>query len=145
MITLRRSARTAQAGFTLIEIMIAVAIVGLMLAVVGPALYRQFAGASESAAKNQMASLKQAVGTYYIDTLRYPDKLSDLVRKPADPTLAAKWKGPYLETDEVPYDPWDNAYQYKKTPGGKHPYEIYSYGPEGRDTPREKWIYLWKQ
>lgn len=136
---------TIQEGFTLIEIMIAVAIVGLMLAIIGPAVYRRFAGATESAARSQMASLKTAIGTYYIDTIRYPDKLSDLIKKPADPKLAAKWKGPYLEADEIPDDPWGNPYQYRKTLGGKHPYELYSYGSdEGKDTPKEKWIQAWK-
>jgi general secretion pathway protein G len=142
MATLKKSARD---GFTLIEILIAIAIVGLMLAIVGPAVYRRFAGATESAAKNQLAAFKQAIGMYYIDLARYPDKLSDLVRKPADPKLAEKWKGPYLEVDEIPDDPWGSTYQYKRTPGERHPYELYSYGSEeGRATPKEKWIQVWK-
>ena len=130
-------------GFTLIEILIAVAIVGLMLAVVGPALYRRLAGASVSAAENQLRQLKTSIGTYYIDLNRYPEKLSDLVRKPKDPKLAKKWRHSYLESDEVPEDPWGNPYQYKKTPGGKHQYELYSWGKEGRDTPKEQWISVW--
>lgn len=135
--------KTIREGFTLIEIMIAVAIVGLMLAIIGPAVYRRFAGATESAARSQMASLKTAIGTYYIDTIRYPDRLSNLIIKP--PAVAAKWRGPYLEADEVPDDPWGNPYQYKKTPpGGKHPYELYSYGPNGKEAPKEEWIHAWK-
>ena len=135
---------TVREGFTLIEIMIAVAIVGLMLAIIGPAVYRRFAGATESAARSQLASLKTAIGTYYIDTVRYPDRLSELIKN-TDQKLAAKWKGPYLEIDEIPDDPWGNPYQYKKTPGGRHPYDLYSYGSdEGKDTPKEKWIHAWK-
>lgn len=131
---MQNSAKQLRKGFTLIEILIAVAIVGLMLAVVGPAVYRRLAGATEDAAKSQINAFKNSIGMYYIDLKTYPNRLIELIKKPTDPNLASKWKGGYLGEgeEEVPLDPWNNPYQYKRTPGGPHPYELYSFGENGQ-------------
>ena len=136
--------KCAREGFTLIEILIAVAIVGLMLAVVGPGLVRRLAGAKETAAKSQMTSFKSAITMYYIDVKRYPTKLTDLIKKPADPNIAPSWKGPYLDEDEIPLDPWTNSYKYELKAYKGHPYTLYSYGPNGKDAPSSEWIHVWK-
>lgn len=132
--------RGARDGFTLMEILIAVAIVAIMGVLVGPNLMKRFAGAQTTKAETSLKGLKASIQTYYLDNNSYPEKLRDLVKKP---TNAKKWSGPYLEGGMLPEDPWGGRYQYKRTPGSKHPYELYSYGAEGKGSPKEDWISVW--
>lgn len=124
--------RTTQTGFTLIEILIAISIVGFLLAVLVPTIIRRGAAAEKQAAKTQMAQVKQSIDLYRLDVGRYPVKLLDLAKKPSDPKLASKWQGPYMDED-VLEDKWGQPYIYRLTPGGAHPYELYSLGPEGTE------------
>jgi general secretion pathway protein G len=131
-------ARTAREGFTLIEILIAVAIVAIMVVTVGPNLMRMAFKGKKDATKVRLAGVKQSLNTYFLDASEYPEKLRDLVKKPAE---AKKWDGPYL--DEEPRDAWDRRFQYKRTPGGKHPYDLYSFGENGQGSPKEEWLSVW--
>jgi len=129
--------KTAKKGFTLLEILIAVSIVGTLLAIFGPMVYRQLAQATTKTARLKMDQLKGAINLYHADTQRYPTKLIDLVKKPADPKIAAKWTGPYVEEDALE-DPWGQTFRYKPTPGTKHPYELYTM-PEDSDERISAW------
>lgn len=130
--------RTTRAGFTLIEILVAVAIVAVMGVLVGPMLMKQFFGAQEKAAMASLKGIDSAIKLFYLDNNKYPEKLADLVKKPAD---VKRWNQ-YLEAE--PRDPWGYKFVYKLTPGGKHPYELQSYGSDaGKNAPKEGWISVW--
>lgn len=139
------SAHNTQKGFTLIEILIAVAIVALAAVTVGPTLFNLLSGQKHKIVKNQMRQINTAIQTFYADTNQFPQMLNDLVRQPADPDIAKNWhKGSYLGGDSVPKDPWGNKYKYELTPGGAHPYELFSRGANGKQAPRAEWISVWK-
>lgn len=76
-------------------------------------------------------------------TGQYPARLNDLLKKPADEKIARKWEGPYLKAKEVPEDAWGSKYVYKLTPQAEHKYDLYSYGPNGKGSPKEEWISVW--
>lgn len=130
--------RSAREGFTLMEILIAVAIVAIMVVTVGPNIMKMAFRGKKDATKVRLAGTKQSLQAYYLDMSEYPEKLRDLVKKPAE---AKKWDGPYI--DEEPRDGWDRRFQYKRTAGGKHPYELYSFGSNGQGAPKEEWISVW--
>lgn len=131
---------TNRSGFSLIEILIAVAIVGLMAVVVGPAMWNLLGFGRRGQTKASMQGIKTSILHYHLDTNAYPEKLDDLIQRPEEERIANKWYGPYLEAEEVPRDGWDNPFIYRRAPGKRPPYELYSYGPEGPDAPEEQWI-----
>lgn len=115
-------------GFTLIEILIVIAIIGLLMAFLAPRFLGQQEKANISAAKIGLKQIQGAITLYKTNVGRSPERLIDLVEKPLDEKAAQRWRGPYL--DDLPEDPWGNDFEYRKTPGEKHPYELYSEGPE---------------
>lgn len=131
----------AKAGFTLVEIMIAITIVAIMAAVGGAAINTYLKRAKKSATKTTMKNLKTGIREFKEEVGQYPQKLNDLVQKPRD-DRAKKWDGPYgiEDVEEIPEDPWGNPYVYKvNPPGSKHPYELYSEGPEGEGPKIDVW------
>ena len=127
-------------GFSLIEIMIAVAIMAILAAVLVPQFTSYIRESRESATNATLAAVKQAITLYHAKINQYPSTLRDLIRKPSDPRAAAKWRSSFLETDDVPRDGWDNEIQYRKTAGGAKPYELYSYGANGPEAPANEWL-----
>ncbi len=126
----------AQKGFTLIEIMIAAAIVtGIMAAVAGLIYYYQ-GEIKKSQARTVMQTIKVAIMRYQNDTNKYPETLRHLVKSES----VKGYQGPYLPEGQVPLDPWGNKFQYRVTPGQPKPYELFSYGQNGRSTPKDQWI-----
>lgn len=121
-------------GFTLIEILVVLGILGLLMAVLIPGTMYYIAQAKYTAANSKMQRIQAGIQMYNLATGKYPKSLTDLVRKPADQKVAAKWRGPYgvKDIDDLE-DPWENPFQYKLTPGGTHPYELYSIGEKGED------------
>jgi general secretion pathway protein G len=104
--------RRGQAGVTLIEMLVVVVIIGLFVALVAPNMFRSADKARVTAAKNQIANLMTALGTYKLDTGLFPTTeqgLEALRVKPADATL---WSGPYTEKD-IPKDPWGHDFVYR--------------------------------
>ena len=120
------------AGFTLIEMLVVLVIIGLIMGLVGPRVLNYLTDARVKAAKLQIEALSSALDLYYLDTGRYPsssDGLSALVRRPSN---ADSWNGPYLKGGAVPADPWKNDYIYR-APGDNAPFEIMSLGSDGRE------------
>lgn len=127
----RRSAREGERGFTLVEMLVVITIIGLIMALVGPRVLNYLGESKVKAAHIQIESLSSALDLFYLDNGRYPSSeegLSALVQRPAN---AASWNGPYLKTASVPSDPWGHAYLYR-SPAEHAPYEIASYGPSGQ-------------
>jgi general secretion pathway protein G len=138
--------RIARAGFSLMEIMIAVTILGLVMAMVAPALQNTLRKGKIRTAKSSLKGFQQGIEEYQMEVGKLPQTLKDLIKKPRDEAAAKKWEGPYLKkADEIPVDPFENPFVYKLTPGAKHPYEMYSRGPNGADAPKEEWISVWDE
>jgi general secretion pathway protein G len=123
--------RARRAGFTLLELLVVIVIIGLLAAYVGPRLFAQLGKSEVTIAKAQMESFEKSLDTFRLDVGRYPtteEGLAALMTAP--PAVAAKWNGPYLKKG-VPSDPWGNAYQYR-APGAKNEYEIVTTGKDGQ-------------
>jgi general secretion pathway protein G len=132
-------------GFSLMEIMIVVAIMGLLVAMSVTYLASYMEDARKGKTRAHLALIKNEITRYYSHTSRFPRSLDDLVDKPEnDDSLAKKWNGPYFENGIIPKDGWDRDFYYELTPGGKHPYELYSYGKEGEEGPENQRINLWE-
>lgn len=130
-------------GFTFIELVIAITILAILGAIVGPPMLRYISKAGESAATSSLKSIKTAIDSYKGDTGKFPNTLSDLVYRPTDPKAGRNWKGPYLE--KLQEDPWHNEFQYRPgRVGATPPYELFSYGKDGEGSPQESWIDVWK-
>ena len=120
------------AGFTLIEMLVVLVIIGLIMGLVGPRVLTYLTDARVKAAKLQIEALSSALDLYFLDTGRYPSSsegLQALVRKPGNIDV---WNGPYLKGGQVPQDPWKNEYLYR-APGQNSPFEIMSLGADGRE------------
>ena len=122
-----------KAGYSLIEIMIVLAIIGLIVALVGPRFFAQFDKAKVTTATTQAKSLKEALHTMNLDIGRYPTEqegLRLLVQAGGDG--AQGWQGPYLSSADLPKDPWKNDYIYVAPADGQDP-RVGSFGADGKE------------
>ena len=124
------SRRTASAGFTLIEMMVVMVIIGLLMALVGPRFIRQEEKAKVGAAHAQIELLGTALDTFRLDVGRYPSTQEGLASLRQRPFGTDRWDGPYLKKD-LPKDPWDHPYYYRSPGEAGRPYDLYSYGADG--------------
>jgi general secretion pathway protein G len=127
----RTPSRLARAGFTLLELLVVIVIIGLLAAYVGPKYFSQLGKSEVTVAKAQIEAFDKSLDTYRLDVGRYPsaeEGLNALMAAP--PSAGAKWNGPYLKKG-VPQDPWGHPYQYR-SPGSKGEYEILSLGKDGQ-------------
>ena len=119
-----------QRGFSLIELLVVIIILGLIAGLVGPRLFGRVGQSKQATAKAQIELFGAALDQYRLDVGSYPSTsvgLDALVRNPNVPN----WAGPYLKKPEVPSDPWGKPYQYKCCPGDHGEYDIISYGFDG--------------
>lgn len=126
------AARAGEAGFTLIEMLVVITIIGLIMALVAPRVLNYLAESKVKAAKIQIESFGNALDLYYLDEGRYPTSSQGLVALVQRPEDSATWNGPYLKGGVVPADPWGNAYVYR-SPGQHGAYDIVSYGADGHE------------
>src|SRR6478736_8922241 len=120
-----------QDGFTLVEMLVVITIIGLIMGLIGPRVLNYLGESKVKAARIQLQSFASALDLYYLDAGRFPstaEGLAALVRQ--TPGVAA-WNGPYLKGGSVPNDPWNHAYIYR-SPGDHSPYDIMSYGSDGQ-------------
>lgn len=119
------------AGFTLLELLVVVAIIGLLAAYVGPRYVAQLGKSEVTAARAQIEALARALESYRVDNGNYPPSANGLIALRIRPANQPHWNGPYLQKD-VPLDPWGNAYVYRPTSTGGRDFELLSYGRDGR-------------
>ncbi|NOU25062.1 MAG: type II secretion system major pseudopilin GspG [Methylotenera sp.] len=117
-------------GFTLLELLVVMVIIGLLVSYVGPKYFSQLSKSEVKTAKAQIHALKKALDIYRLDNGAYPNQESGLEALVNAPQGNGKWKGPYLEKG-VPNDPWDHAYIYR-IPGENAEFDLFSYGADGR-------------
>jgi general secretion pathway protein G len=137
----RLAARLSR-GFTLLEILVVLVIIGLLAGLVGPRLLSQLDRAKVTTAETQIKMLKGALETMRLDLGRFPsaeEGLQILVSPPTDGAMRQRWRGPYLD-GQLPMDPWGNPYQYDPRGRDTNPFTLYSYGPDGRTAPAETYI-----
>ena len=126
------NSRAAEHGFTLVEMLVVITIIGLIMALVGPRVLNYLTDSKIKAAKIQIESFSNSLELFYLDTGRYPNSsegLQALVR----PEFAIQgWNGPYLRSSSIPKDPWGHPYAYR-TPGQNRTYDILSFGSDGQE------------
>lgn len=133
MVRSKSVSRLRARGFTLLEMLVVLAIIGLIAGLVGPRLFRKVDQSRITAATIQIKQLRGAVENLRLDIGRYPtaqEGLALLNKPPADAALASRWRGPYLE-ETVPLDPWSKAYQYSLPGRDGQPFALFSYGADG--------------
>lgn len=121
-----------QQGFTLVEMLVVITIIGLIMGLIGPRVLNYLSESKVKTARIQLQSFASALDLFYLDAGRFPstsEGLAALIRQ--TPGVAA-WNGPYLKGGNVPKDPWSNGYVYR-SPGEHGPYDIISYGADGQE------------
>lgn len=127
--TTGRQTTTREKGFTLLELLVVLVVLGLLAGLVAPKYFKQLSKSEVKAARTQIAAICKAIDLYRIDTGHYPtieQTLSALVQRPQN---EQRWNGPYLPKD-VPADPWGRPYLYV-APGSHGEYDAFSYGKDG--------------
>jgi general secretion pathway protein G len=123
-----------QHGFTLVEMLVVLLIIGLFAGLIGPRLFTRVDKSKVETAQVQIKMIKGALETLRLDTGRFPDTeegLSLLFHPPQNERLRQLWHGPYLDED-VPLDPWGNPYQYQIPGRDGRPFALYSLGADGK-------------
>jgi general secretion pathway protein G len=118
------------AGFTLLELLVVMVIIGLLAGYVGPRYFAQIGKSEVKTARAQIQAFGKALDTYRLDVGRYPTTEQGLDALFARPENESKWQGPYLQK-AAPADPWGNKYMYR-SPGEHGDYDLMSYGRDGK-------------
>ena len=117
------------AGFTLLELLIVMIIIGLLAALIGPKMIGRVGESRQTVAKQQIEGFSSALEMYKLDTTKYPTREQGLEALVTQPQGITNWKGPYLKKKFIPKDPWGNNYVYTY-PGEHGDYDIVSYGAD---------------
>ena len=125
-----RRATRSNRGFTLLELLVVIVIIGLLAGLVAPRYFDQIGKSNTKVAKAQIDSLEKALDQYRLDVGRYPTTEAGLASLYTKPQNVEKWEGPSLKKP-VPLDPWGNPYLYK-SPGDHGDYDLFSYGSDGK-------------
>jgi general secretion pathway protein G len=117
-------------GFTLLELLVVIVIIGLLAGYVGPRYFAQVGKSEVKVARAQIDAFEKALDNYRLDVGRYPSTEQGLAALEAPPDSEARWQGPYLKK-AIPLDPWGKPYQYR-APGEKGEFDLYSWGKDGQ-------------
>lgn len=128
---MKRQGLATQRGFTLLELLVVMVIIGLLAGIVGPRYFSQVGRSQVKAARAQIDSLDKAIEAYRIDVGHAPTTEQGLAALNAQPQGEQNWQGPYLKKD-VPADPWGNPYQYAVPGTHNNDYDLYSFGKDGQ-------------
>lgn len=128
----RAARRQGEEGYTLIEILVVITIIGLVVGLIGPRVLNYLGESKVKTAKIQIQGFSSALDLYYLDTGRYPSGAEGLGALIQRGSGIASWNGPYLKGGNVPNDPWGKAYIYR-SPGEHGAYDILSYGADGQE------------
>lgn len=123
--------KRANAGFTLVELLVVLAILGLLAGLVGPQVMKFLGSSKTKTAALQVEDLAATLDLYRLELGRYPSTSEGLQALVQDPGMA-NWNGPYLKKSQVPKDPWGNDYQYR-SPGQNGPFDVWSLGADGQE------------
>lgn len=127
-----RAGREQERGFTLVEMLVVITIIGLIMGLIGPRVLNYLSESKTKAARIQLQSFSAALDLFYLDAGRYPSTSEGLGALAQRPAGLSAWNGPYLKGGAVPKDPWNTAYVYR-APGDHGPYDILSYGADGQE------------
>ncbi|MBI4455056.1 MAG: type II secretion system major pseudopilin GspG [Acidobacteria bacterium] len=130
MLKLRRNKR--EKGFSLIELIVVLVILGLLAAVVGPAVMRRLKGSRTQIAKIQISQFEESLDLFNFDVGRYPGTQEGLQALIQNSGNVPNWSGPYLKKNALPKDPWGHDYVYR-SPGQHGEYDLYSLGADGQE------------
>jgi general secretion pathway protein G len=125
--------RRDERGFTLLELLVVLAILGLLIGLVAPAALRQLGSAKEKVAHQSIERLASVLDMYKLDVGTYPTTEQGLQALLTRPSGVTRWSGPYLKGDTVPEDPWGRPFVYRMpSDRADHDYDLYSLGPNGQ-------------
>ena len=127
-----RPAGRRTAGFTLLEILVVLVILGLMASLVGPQVFKQLSGSKTKAAALQIEELSSALDLYRLELGRYPNSNQGLDALISKPHNAENWNGPYLKKKVIRKDPWGNEFHYS-SPGQNGDFDLWSLGADNRE------------
>lgn len=116
----------SQAGFTLVELLVVLAILGLLIAVATPQVIKYLGRAKVDTARIQMHDLSTALDLFLVDVGRYPTQQEGLTALVQNPGTLANWHGPYVKANNVPLDPWGQPYQYRIPGQNGNDYDLYT-------------------
>ena len=126
------NAKSFRAGFSLIEMLVVLVIIGLIMGLVGPRVLNYLSDARTKAARLQIESLGNSLDLFFVDANRYPTTQEGLAALLKRPTGVDVWNGPYIKGNSIPNDPWGSPYVYR-SPGQHGPYDLLSYGSDKRE------------